>query len=300
VDSEQNPRFTADELVAFATAHGFRASTRLITDWVSLGLLDRPNHPGRGRAVGGSERGTWSVMQGELFGDLLALHQRPENPIRSVAALANIPVSGWLWMGAESDVSLRQVRRALATWCGRHRSRKQVSKTRARRIAREMLTPLDNPHSTKKDRDELLRLLETSIRERTFDADEMRQAVERVFDPHSVGRSLGPSEVAATAAGLARLMEAQAAGYLNLDSFTDQEFEDARVIYREGRRGYAALQPRLVADAQGSPLHLDDADYESVLSDACKNLLFTLGLGRLSPRANHNTAQHARKAEQTG
>jgi hypothetical protein len=295
-----SPRLTADELVEVAAANGLRASRRLVTDWVSLGLLDRPYHPGRGRAIGGSDKGTWSFVQAQLFVDLLTLHQRPEDPIRFVAALANVSVSGWLWMGDASGVSLSQVRRALATWCGRHRSRKQVSATRARRIAREMLKQLDNPQASKNDRDALLRLLETSIRARTFNADEMRSAVERVFDPHTVERSLGPTEVAATAAGLARMMEAQATGYLNLDSFTDQEFEDARVIYRQGRRDYAAVQPRLAADPQGSPLRLNDVTYESVLNDACQNLLFTLGLGRLSPRVSQEMARHARIAQQTG
>jgi hypothetical protein len=287
VVAEESRRFTADQLVATAADQGLRASQRLITDWVALGLLGRPSHPGRGRAIGGSDKGTWSLMQAQLFLDLLLLRQHPKNPIRSVAALANLPVSGWLWMGAASDISLSQVRRALATWCGRHRSRKQVSATRARKIAREMLNHLDNPHATKKDRDDLLRLLETSITERTFDAEQTRAAVERVFDPHTVGRSLGPTEVAATAAGLARMMQAEATGYLNLNTFTDQELEDARFVYRQGRREYAAHQQRFAANPQGSPLRLDDTTDEAVLTDACRNLLFALGLGRLQPRVSN-------------
>lgn len=269
----------------------------MITDWVSLGLLDRPYHPGRGRSRGGSENGTWSQGQAELFVDLLVLRQRPTDPV-TVAALTNLPVAGWLWAGEESDVPLRQVRLALRTWCGHHRSRKSVSATRARKIAREMLKQFDSPQAPSADRRSLLELLTTSIREHTFDAEKTRAALERVFDPHRVGRSLGPPEVAVTTDGFARIMEAQATGYLSLETFTDQEFEDARLIYRQSRREYAVLQPRFAQNPQGSPLQLDDATFERVLDTACSNLLFTLGLGRLNPRVHQELAAHARESEQ--
>jgi hypothetical protein len=290
-------RVTAEELVTIATANGLRATRRLITDWVSLGLLDRPYHPGQGRR-NGSKPGTWPLTQAELFVDLLSLRQRPENPVTHVAALANVPVSGWLWMGDAGGVPLRQVRLALKTWCGHHRSRKGVSTVRARKIAREMLRQFDNPHATRPDRGALLDLLATSIANQTFDAEQTQSALERVFDPHQVGRALGPEEVAATAASFARMLEAQAAGYLNLQSSTKQEVEDARVIYLQGRREYAQLQPRLASDRQGSPLKFDDATVENVLNTACSNLLFTLGLGRLSPRRHIQFAAEARQTEQ--
>lgn len=291
-------RFTAEELVAVAAENSLRATTRLITDWVGLGLLDQPHHPGRGRPHGGSKPGTWSFLQAQLFVDLLFLRQRPNDPVRSIAGLTNVPVSGWLWGAEESGVPLRQVRRALATWCGRHRSRKSISATRARRIAREMLKGLDNPHASRAARRELVRVLETSIRESRFDAVKTRAAVARVFDPNAVGRSVGPAEVAATAGSSAWVLEAQATGFLQLSTFTDQEFEDARLIYRQGRREYAELVPRLSSNRQGSPLRFDDATLESVLNSACPNLLFTLGLGRLAPSRQRELAAEARDAEE--
>jgi hypothetical protein len=293
----ETPRFTADELLAVAAEDGLEASRRLITDWVSLGLLDRPFHPGRGRTLGGYEKGTWPIEQAQLFVDLLALRQRPDNPVMSVAALANVPVAGWLWMAEASGVPLRQVRRALATWCGHHRSRKSVAASRARKLAREMLKQFDNPHATRVDRQALVEVLATSIRDRTFDREKTTTAVERVFDPHGVGRALGPEEVKATANGFARMLEAQASGYLELTTFSDQEFGDARVIYRQGRREYTELQPRFVSNRQGSPLNLDDVSFESVLNSACRNLLFLLGLGRLEPRGRHELANEAREVE---
>lgn len=291
-------RLTADDFLAAAAQFDLRASRRLITDWVSLGLLDQPDHPGRGRAVGGSNKGTWPPIQGSLFLDLLALRQNPVNPVTSVAWLANLPVCGWLWGGDEYGVPLRQVRRALATWCGHHRTRESVSGVRARKIAREMLKQFDNPHASRADRQALLEFLVTSIRTQTFDAEKASVAVERVFDPHQVGRSVGPMEVAATAAGIARMLKAQATGFLVLKTFTDQEFEDARVIYRQSRRDLVQLLSRFTPDWQGSPLKQDDATYESVLNGACANLLFPLGFGRLSPRRSEELAAEARTAEE--
>jgi hypothetical protein len=275
-------RVTAEQLIAVAAESGLKASRRLITDWVGLGLLDRPHHPGQGRGEG-SKPGTWSLEQAALFVDLLALRQRPQNPIGHVAALANVPVSGWLWMGEVGGVPLRQVRRALATWCGRHRSRKQISPNQARKIARAILVQIENPHASKRDRDTLRQLLETTLRNRTFDAEAILPAVERVFDPHQVGRKLGPPDSQFTAEYATRMLHAQATGYIALDTFNDQEFEDARVIYLAGRRDYAQAQTRLADNRQGSPIRFEQPTYENILNDACRNLLFLLGMGRLLP-----------------
>lgn len=291
-------RFTADQLLAAAGEHGLRATRRLITDWVSLGLIDRPHHPGRGKGQGSTD-GTWSLPQASLFVDLLTLRQRPANPVTQVAGLTNIPVLAWLWSGDDLDVPLRQVRRALATWCGRHRSRKQVGAARARSIAREMVKQIENPHATRSDRHALQQLLEQSIRQNTLDADQLRALVDRVFDPHQVGRSVGPAQAPLTAASHSRLLEAQATGYLELETFTEQEFEDARVSYRQTRREYTELQPALASSREPSPLRFDDIDFESVLNTACPNLLLTLGMGRLSPRIQQQLPTDARDAEQT-
>jgi hypothetical protein len=277
------PRFTADDLIAAAEENDLRASRRLITDWVSLGLIDRPHHPGRGKGQGSSD-GTWPYPQASLFVDLLTLRQRPTDPVTQVAGLANIPVTAWLWAGDEADVPLRQVRRALATWCGRHRSRKQVGAARARSIARQMVRRIENPHASKSDRDALRQLLEQSIRTSTLDADQLRLLVGRVFDPHQVGRSVGPVTVQVNAASFSRLLVAQATGYLELDTFTEQEFQDARAMYTHTRREYTDLQPALISERDPSPLRFDDVDFESVLNNACPNLLLTLGMARLPPR----------------
>jgi hypothetical protein len=283
--------YRAEDLLDLARERELSASRRLIVDWSGLGLLDRPERRGLGRGKG-SVAG-WNETQAALFLDLLTLRQRPQNPILRVAALANVPVSGWLWMGDLEGIPLRQVRRALATWCGRHRSHKHASPNQARKIARGILVQIDNPHASKRDRDALRRLLETTLSQGSFDADAIYEAVERVFDPHHVGRELGPPAARFTAEYAARMLHAQATGYLNLDSFTEQEFEDARVIYLAGRREYATVYPHLAATRFGSPIRFDEPTFENVIAGACRNLLFLLGMGRLMPARHAELAAEA-------
>jgi hypothetical protein len=93
------------------------------------------------------------------------------------------------------------------------------------------------------------------------------------------------------------LLEAQATGYLNLENFSDQEFEDARVVYRQTRREYVKEQPRFASDPMGSTLHFNDTSFEDVLNGACPNLLLVLGIGQLHVMRHQDVAIEARQAE---
>lgn len=100
---------TKAELVLLAAGLGRAVTPRLVDDWVSLGLLDRPIRRGLGRGRG-SVSG-WSVNQVNLFEQLL----RARGTARRIKTLCNIPV--WLWMAWGDDyVPLRQTRKAMATW----------------------------------------------------------------------------------------------------------------------------------------------------------------------------------------
>src|SRR5205809_339547 len=108
---DQQRQFTKVALLAEAQRAGFTASSRLITDWVSVGLLDQATRRGRGRGRGLTA--TWPEEQKNLF--LTVLKKRQETA--RIAPLCNIPVFVWLWWG-DSFIPLRQVRRALNTWSG--------------------------------------------------------------------------------------------------------------------------------------------------------------------------------------
>src|SRR5439155_17789913 len=145
--------------------------------------------------------GVWPIRQAELFVDLLTLRQRRD--VGHVALLANLPVLGWLY--GDTDVPLRQTRRALATWCGRHRRATGVSRDAAKRAARQLVSSLEHPHASVRDRTALRRFLEESMRAQRFDRDAFRGVVRRVFDPHDEGWALRPDEAPTTTEAVVRL-----------------------------------------------------------------------------------------------
>jgi hypothetical protein len=287
VEAPPKAGFTAFELVAAAEENGLQASTRLITDWVSLGLLDQPRRRGLGRGKG--VMGTWPVRQAELFLDLLTLRQR--QGVAHVAPLANLPVLGWLY--GDPNVPLRQTRRALATWCGRHRRATGVSRGTAKRAARQLIGSLEHPHASVRDRTALRRLLEESMRAQMFDRDAFRGAVRRVFDPHDEGWALGPDEAPTTTEAIVRVTEARFTALNALDDLADQEYEDARLIFVATRTEYARKFPSFAADLQGGSM-FEEPTLNSLLKNACRDLLTILGMGRLAPTRSAALANEAR------
>jgi hypothetical protein len=288
-ESEQARFYKAEELLDLARQANLKATRRLIVDWSDLGLIDKPIRRGLGR--GNGSIAVWNETQAALFIDLLALRSRPTDPVKHVAGLANLPVSGWLW--GYQGVPLRQVRRALATWCGRHRSRTTAPVRATKQIAKQIAAQLDHPHATNADRKALRELLEKTIREQRFDPAETRAAVERVFDPNRVGVLRGPAVAAVTVDSATLLLHGHVLGYLGLDSFNDEEFEAARVIYRQSRRDYVSAWPQLSHDRQGSPLPFEEPKFENVLNGACGGLLLVLGMGRLKPQKQAELANEA-------
>jgi hypothetical protein len=130
------PRYAAKDLITDATAQGRSVKQRLITDWVEKGLLDGParHSLGRGR---GSAPGTWPENQHKLF--LLLLQKRQE--VSRLAMLCNVPVAFWLYFGSEY-VPARQVRRALATYAGVHKTASgRAARQSARLLCEQMLPP---------------------------------------------------------------------------------------------------------------------------------------------------------------
>src|ERR1039458_149665 len=154
-------RLETADMVAVARAAGYTVKPRLITDWVSLGLLDKPDQRGRGRGKG--KQYTWPPSQGRLLVTLL--NKRAEGVGR--ITLTNVPVVLWLIWG-EGYVPLRQASKALATWC-QHNQR--VGPTASNRTIDETLKQLDHPDATPEDRDNLRGLLESAAYGNVLDRD---------------------------------------------------------------------------------------------------------------------------------
>jgi hypothetical protein len=270
------PIYTAEALVKDARAAGFEATGRLIADWVELGLLDRPaRRPlGRGR---GSEKAVWPETQKGLLLTLLLL--RPS--VSRIAPLANVPVWTWLAFG-EEWVPIRQARRALGTWCGHHHVRPGTSATEAKRMARQFMETVVQPHTHPHDRGALRRIVEDSLTTMTFNRDEFRDAVRRVFDPKNEGRTIGPAGAPLTTDVVVGGIEARFVALQNLDEFTDDEYGHARLVYLTTKEMYADEWQTLASDPETGHMH-PAMTLDREVNRACYDLLSILGLNFISP-----------------
>jgi hypothetical protein len=269
--------FTAEDLVQAAREAGFDASTRLITDWVGLGLLDRPRRRSLGQG-NGSLKAVWPPAQKDCF--LSLLHHR--QTVKQVAPLANLPV--WVWLAYGNEwIPLRQARTALGTWCGRHRSRPGVSATEARRMSRRFVETVAYAHTQQRDRAGLRRVVEDSLQTMTFDRQQFHAAVLRVFDPHNEGRTIGPSGAPMNTDVLVRAVEARFTALHQLDQFTDQQFEDARFVFLTTKESYAKEQEAFAQDPLTGQMH-PGLSLDREVNRACYDLLTLLGMNVLAPK----------------
>lgn len=270
------PLYKAADLLAIAAQNGLPASNRLILDWVGLGLLDRPERRGLGRGKGSVA--LWNHTQAELFVDLLAFRHRANDPVRHVSALANLPVFGWLY--GSPGVPLRQVQRALWTWSGRSRQKKNTALADAKRTAAGFVKTVAHPDSNVHDRARLREFVIESLRDRSkLDPDKLRELVRPVLDPHGAGPQPGPAGMRIDPDLFVGLTEARLVAMRDLATYTDDEYEHARQTYLQGNAAYAKDQPNLARDRKFGHMFVPQT-FEVQLQGACVNLITILGMIR--------------------
>lgn len=272
----QEQRYRAEDLLDLVAGLGLAATNRLILDWVDLGLLDQPERRGLGR--GNGSVAFWNHTQAELFVDLLALRHRENEPVNRVAALANLPVFGWLY--GTPGVPLRQVRRALATWSRRKRQKKNTPLADAKRTASGFVKTVAHPDSNVHDRARLREFVIASLRDRSkLDVDELRELVRPVLDPHGDGPQPGPAGIRLDTDLFVGLTEARLVAMRDLETFTDAEYEHARHTYLQGHAAYAKDQPALARERKFGQIFVPQT-FEIQLQGACVNLITILGMIR--------------------
>lgn len=257
------------DLVREAKNHGHRrVSTRLVDDWVALGLLDRPARQplGYGR---GSAPAHWPDEHRRLFLELL--QKRDEGA--PIAALCNIPVGLWLWWG-DTYVPLRQVRRALQTWA---KAAGYPPMGRARVDMRRLAGDWGHPEARRKDRRAFEEALYPMVCSGRVDAAVLLPLVERVFDPKGTGVPRGPIGGQLTPDGYVRLLQARVDALTRLEAFDDHHFEHARMAYLATRHSYERERPRLAADPELGA-RFAAPDLSEIVWDACLDLTTLLGM----------------------
>ncbi|MFY1623720.1 hypothetical protein ACN268_10995 [Micromonospora sp. WMMD735] len=278
---------TIDDLVTDARAEGYQATTRLITDWVSLGLLDRPRRQPRGRGLG-SSKALYAPHQRKLFLTLLAKRAKASR----VTSLAPIPVFIWLYWGDEF-VPLRQARRALMTWL---KANEVSNRKRARAQARLLLGQLDHPAAAPPARRELVDAMAEVAYTGRADPSRLEAVVREVFEPDGVRRELGHPAALLTVESVLRLIDARLAAVsaLKAGKVTDGQFAETRQAHLMAAADYAASQRELAMQA---PPHLtnfyEPLTLQSTFDSCCVDLLSIMGLQLNSRPPTSGTATDA-------
>jgi len=259
--------FSRAELVRGAKAAGFTdVSERLVTDWGSLGLLDRGTRSGRGKGKGSGAFYVWPEPQKDLF--LTLLGKRRE--VKNVPSLCVVPVGIWIYWGDEW-IPVRQVRLALHTWWSGagdvgHKERSQRS---ARTITNAFI-PGQAPRALKS---ELRAALASAIQAGHFSVGEIRPLLQQVLDTRE--GSWGP--FTATPGEVLNGMRAMTVAISRYDELTDGLFAEVRARHRMMILGYVRRYPAFARDSKfGS--WFEDPNFELLLNRSCHDLLLQLGL----------------------
>jgi hypothetical protein len=273
-------QYTKPELLEAARKAGFSPTGRLLTDWVSLGLLDHATRRGLGHAKG--TRATWPDEQLNLF--LALLEKRPT--VTRVAPLCNIPVFLWLWFD-DRYVPVGQARRALMTWGGANLH--SSSWRSARTAAANLTSQFTHGDATESATEKFTTVIARTIYGQPFDAEAVLATFRDIFDPHGTGRTIGPPAVSFRPEYFVALVKARLAALaaLRMGTIDDQSFYWARAEYQESRRDYEQLLPRIAEDPEAASTFfqrtpagvlLPDTTVNDIANSACVDLLTMIGI----------------------
>ncbi len=241
-DEKATGIYTREDMLAQAASARYKASARLIDDWVQAGLLGNAEDrdwPGRTHGSGSTAR--WSQHQRNLF--LSLLHQRQKLHVRENGPLSNMPVWLWVYWGDLGGISLKQVRRAMRTWTAYWRGQSYAT---VRKSAREVVTLASYARATNKRElvDELSRI---GVSGANIDNEELRYLLDQVIGPHAKGPEQAPfsTDYIALMLGIRALAMQQVDQVL---AQPDTVWEWAKVALLTTYAGYHEMQPEFAAD----------------------------------------------------
>jgi hypothetical protein len=270
-----NSRFTLNEMVESARRNGYSLKPRLVTDWVSKGLLDRPERVGLGRGRGSIA--TWPESQRQLL--LTLLGQRPR-AATAFDALLNVPVFVWLYFG-DDWIPLRQIRRALSYWT---KSLTGAPWHLAVGRATEDVQKIAHPRASHQDRKKLIEAL-ARMRTRPLStlADGLPELFHRVMDPESTGRPRGPAGAPVDPGAEMDLLRWRqiALTRLKVEDGTggvpDSAFHWGRWVLLKGLSAYSMNQPLFALNAELGTM-FQQLDWNLLAANACVDLVTVIGM----------------------
>jgi hypothetical protein len=205
-------------------------------------------------------------------------------------ALALIPLGIWLGWG-EEYVPVRQARKALKTWFGNGRRRREV----CQEAAKGVLGQLDHPMASETSRNRLVRLYaEVTYRGKMTPSQqaELEDAARAVFEPRTVFgtsgliRAVGPAQAPFTVESfMVRTASVTAAiEAVRKDEVTEAILRQARRVYRASKEHYFAMRPVLEAQATGQIAQMfAETNGEAEINNIGRDLLGVIGLLLTAP-----------------
>lgn len=241
-DKKTTGIYTREDMLAQAASKGYKASARLIDDWVQAGLLgnaEQRDWPGRTHGSGSTAR--WSQHQCNLL--LSLLHQRQQGQIRENGQLCTIPVWLWIYWGELGGILLKQVRRAMHTWTAYWRGQSYAT---VRKSAREVVMLASYARATNKRElvDELSRI---GVSGADIDDEELRYLLDQVIGQ----RPKGPEQAPFSTDYIALMLGIRALAMQQVDQVLaqpDTVWEWAKVALLATYAGYYEMQPEFAAD----------------------------------------------------
>ncbi|MGI5451402.1 hypothetical protein ACQEVM_37720 [Streptomyces sp. CA-243310] len=168
---------TAEDLVRDAQALGIEhVSSRMITDWVEVGLLAAPDF--QKTTQRGSDSGLFPAVQRRLFSELLDVRKR--SPLKRIPHRTVIPVVLFVWLTSDTVVPVSQARRALRTWA---QATGKVSGARRQETARRLVEQFAHPSATYRQRRTAQLLIEQGEKTRKPDWPKLHSALTAVCSP---------------------------------------------------------------------------------------------------------------------
>jgi hypothetical protein len=260
--------FSRKALVDEAVKAGYsNVSERLITDWASIGLLDRPERTSRGKGKGRGAFYVWSDKQRDLF---LALLQQREQ-LRYVGGLASLPVSTWLYWSDEW-IPLRQAKLALKTYWDRAGVVRSIE--RAEEDAWTTVDAIAGKNGSRETRLAVKKEIVRGLVSGRFDEDRLTPLIDELLQSLP-GGAFGPFRNSAE--DLVKFIQSFAVAMEHFDSFADGDFYRVRAYTRELSVSYVREQPRLSRHPKFGDW-FEDPSYEKLVNSACRDVMRGLGM----------------------
>ncbi|MFE5517967.1 hypothetical protein ACFQ9Q_09590 [Streptomyces virginiae] len=233
---------TAEDLVRDAEALGIeQISTRMITDWVEVGLLATPVF--QKSTQHGRDPGLFPAAQRRLFAELLEIRQR--SPLKRVPHHTMVPVVLFLWLTDDTVVPVSQARRALRTYA---QTTGRTNGARRQENARRIVDQFAHPSAAYHERRTAQLLIEQGEKTRKPDWEKLHAVLTALCSPwRSIGvplleRGIGRPDVPLTVTDAIVIMMAaqQVTARLRTEQVQEEHLLHARAVHRTSWAKYQA------------------------------------------------------------